>query len=131
MTQPGNDMEVISSHGDVTYSTNVISVIAGLAATEVDGVSGMSGNFGDGIAELIGIKNLGKGVKVEIGTEEVAVDLYVVLKYGVLIPEVCKKVQIEVKKAIETMTGLRCVEVNVTAAGIAFESEQDFDARVK
>ncbi|MBQ8698818.1 MAG: Asp23/Gls24 family envelope stress response protein, partial [Schwartzia sp.] len=98
--------------GAVRIADEVVSIIAGLAATEVKGIEGMSGGIAGGISEILGKKNFAKGVKVEVGETEAAVDLYIIVKYGVRIPEVALAVQENVKQAIETMTGLSVVEVN-------------------
>ena len=105
--------EATNKAGTISYANDVIAIIAGLAATEIPGISGMSGGISSGIAELLGRKNLTKGVKVEVGTEETAIDLNVIVDYGVQIHKVAFEVQENVKKAVETMTGLHVVEVNV------------------
>ena len=87
-------------------------------------VAGMSGSVGAGFAEMIGRKNLSKGVKVEVGEEQAAVDLYVVMHYGVPIQEVAWKIQENVKRAVEGMTGLEVVEINVHVQGIQFPQEE-------
>lgn len=99
--------------GSVKISEEVVSIIAGLAATEIKGVAGMSGGIVGGIAEMLGRKNLSKGVKVAVGEKEAAVDLFIIVEYGVKIPDVAWQIQENVKKAIETMTGLNVVEVNI------------------
>lgn len=109
--------------GTVSFADDVIATIAGLAATEVQGVAGMTGNMKSGINELLGRKDLTKGIKVEVGKEEAAVDLYMMFFYGYSIIEACQKVQENVRKAIETMTGLKVVEINVHVQGIQFEKE--------
>ena len=101
-----------------------VAIIAGLAATEVDGVAGMSGGLAGGIAELLGKRNLSKGVKVEVGDREAAVDLFLVVNYGVSIPEVALRVQENVSRAITSMTGLTVVEVNVHIQGVHFQVEE-------
>ena len=116
------NVEIDNGIGSVTFADDVIAIIAGLAATEVKGVANMLGNTSS-ITEMMGKKDHAKGVKVEVGTEEAAVDLYLVLNYGINIPDVCRAVQENVKKAIETMTGLRVVEVNVHVQGVKFEKE--------
>ena len=117
-----------NSLGAIRIADEVVSIIAGLAATEVDGVAGMSGGLVGGIAEMLGRKNFAKGVKVEVGEKEAAVDLYIIVKYGVRIPDVALAVQENVKQAIETMTGLSVVEVNVHVQGVGFpETEQKED----
>lgn len=114
--------EVINSGnnelGIIKISEEVVSIIAGLAATEVKGVSGMSGGFVGGIAEKLGMKNLSKGVKVAVGEKEAAIDLFIIVDYGIKIPEVAWQIQENVKKAIETMTGLKVVEVNINVQGV-------------
>jgi len=113
-------MEASSGKGSIKITDEVVSIIAGVAATEVEGVAGMSGGIAGGIAEMLGRKNLSKGVKVQVGEKEVAVDLYIIVNYGVRIPEVAWKVQENVKKAIENMTGLSVVEVNIHVQGVNF-----------
>ena len=103
----------------------MVATIAGLAAAEVKGVTSMSGNMVEGFTEMFGKKNLTKGVKVEVGTEETAIDLSVVIEYGYRIHEVCSKVQQEVKNAVETMTGLRVVRVNMFVQAINFAKPED------
>lgn len=110
--------------GDIRIANEVVGVIAGLAAVEVNGVAGMSGGIAGGIAEMLGRKNLSKGVKVEVGEAQAAVDLFVVVDYGVRIPEVAWQIQENVKRAIETMTGLEVVEVNVHVQGVHFQQEE-------
>jgi uncharacterized alkaline shock family protein YloU len=108
-----------SDLGTIRIADEVVSVIAGLAATEVEGVAAMSGGIAGGIAEVLGRRNLSKGVKVEVGTEEAKVDIFIVVSYGVRIPDVAWDIQENVKKAIEGMTGLRVVQVNVHIQGVS------------
>ena len=118
--------------GSIRVADEVVSIIAGLAATEVAGVSGMSGGVVGGIAERLGRKNMSKGVKVEVGETETAVDLSIIVDYGSRIPEVAANIQSSVKTSIEKMTGLKVVEVNVNVQGVAFPTETaEDDARVK
>jgi len=112
-----------TSLGTIKIANQVVAIIAGLAASEVEGVAGMSGGLAGGIAELLGRKDLTKGVKVEVGEKEAAVDLYIVVNFGVRIPDVAIQVQENVKRAIETMTGLKVVEVNVHVQGVVFPQE--------
>lgn len=107
-----------NDYGVIRIADEVVGVIAGLAATEVKGIAGMSGGLAGGISDILGRKNLSKGVKVEVGEREAAVDLFVVVEYGVRVPEVAWKVQENVKRAIESMTGLTVVEVNVHVQGV-------------
>lgn len=114
--------------GSVRIADEVVSIIAGMAATEVDGIAGMSGGLVGGIAEILGKKNLAKGVKVEVGETEAAVDLFIIVKFGVRIPDVALNVQEKVKNAIESMTGLSVVEVNVHVQGVGFpETDNKLD----
>ena len=109
--------------GTIGIADEVVSIIAGLAATEVEGVAGMSGGIAGGIAEILGRKNFSKGVKVEVGEKEAAIDLYIIVKYGVRIPDIALNVQEAVKAAIENMTGLSTVEVNVHVQGVGFPED--------
>ena len=129
-----NAKELVKNNGSlgvVRIADEVVSIIAGLAATEVDGIAGMSGGIVGGIAELLGRKNFAKGVKVEVGEKEAAVDLYIIVKYGVRIPDVALAVQENVKQAIETMTGLAVVEVNIHVQGVGFPEEDTKDDEVR
>ena len=117
------DLVTTDKLGTISYADGVIAIIAGLAAMEIPGVAGMSGGITNDLAEMLGRKNLTKGVKVEVGNEEAAVDLLVIMEYGVRISEVAKNIQENVKSAIETMTGLRVVEVNVRVQGVNIEKE--------
>jgi len=124
--------EIRNGYGTVKIADEVVKVIAGLAATEVPGVADMSGGLVGGIAERLGRKNLAKGVKVEVGEKEAAVDLYIVVDYGVRIPDVAAEIQRKVKQAVEGMTGLKVVEVNVHVQGVNFGPEgREEEARVK
>jgi Uncharacterized protein conserved in bacteria len=115
--------ELGNTLGAIRIADEVVEVIAGLAASEVDGVAGMSGGFVGDLANMLGRnKNLSKGVKVEVGEKETAVDLFVIMDFGVSIPNVALKVQEAVKEAIESMTGLTVVETNVHVQGINFRA---------
>ncbi|WP_419185354.1 Asp23/Gls24 family envelope stress response protein [Selenomonas ruminantium] len=114
-----------NSLGSIRIADEVVSIIAGLAATEVEGIAGMSGGIAGGIAEMLGRKNFAKGVKVEVGEKEAAVDLYIIVKYGVRIPDVALAAQENVKQAIENMTGLSVVEVNIHVQGVGFPDEEE------
>lgn len=112
-----------NSLGTIRIADEVVEIIAGLAASEVEGVAGMSGGFVGDIAQmLVRTKNHAKGVKVEVGEQEAAVDLFLVVEYGVSIPDVSLRVQESVKEAIESMTGLKVVETNVHVQGVNFRS---------
>jgi uncharacterized alkaline shock family protein YloU len=117
--------------GSIRIANEVVSIIAGLAATEVKGVAGMSGGMVDGFAELLKKKNLTKGVKVEVGEKQAAVDLFIIIEYGAKIPDTAYLVQDNVKRAIESMTGLDVVEVNVHIQGVEFKPEEITESRVR
>ena len=120
-----------NSLGSIRIADEVVSIIAGLAATEVEGIAGMSGGIAGGIAEMLGRRNFAKGVKVEVGEKEAAVDLYIIVKYGVRIPDVALAVQENVKQAIETMTGLSVVEVNIHVQGVGFPEDENKPEEVR
>ena len=107
--------------GEVQIADEVVTIIAGLAATEVEGVASMAGNITNELVSKLGMKNLSKGVKAEIVDNNVSVDLALNLKYGYNIPETSEKVQDRVKTAIENMTGLQVIDVNIRIAGVEME----------
>lgn len=115
--------------GRIIFADDVVATIASLAVAEVEGVSAMSSGVVEGFTEMLGKKNLTKGVKVEVGAEEAAVDVSVSIRYGYKIREVCEKIQLAAKSAIETMTGLRVVEVNVFVQSVTFEPNEQDSAR--
>ena len=109
--------------GEVKIADEVVAIIAGLAATEVEGVESLGGNITNEIVSKLGMKNLSKGVKVEVTEEHVSVNMALNLKYGYSIPDVCEKVQEKVKSAIENMTGLTVLDVNIKIAGVSMEEK--------
>ncbi len=104
--------------GQIQIADDVVAMIASLAATEVDGVSALSGNITNELMSKVGVKKLTKGVKVDILEGNVTIDLAVTMAYGYNIPTTCAKVQDKVKAAIENMTGLSCSDVNIRIVGI-------------
>ena len=121
----GVNVEIASN---LTISEDVIGIIAGLAAAEVDGVSGMTLGFVDGINQILGSnKKYSKGVKIELEGNEVIIDLFVIVKYGVKIPDVAFSIQNSVKGSVETMTGLSVKAVNINVQGVTFEKEKDVE----
>ena len=104
--------------GEVRIADEVVAIIAGLAATEVDGVDSMAGNITNELVGKLGMKNLSRGVKVAVQENEVTVELSLNMSYGYSIPKTSAKVQEKVKSAIESMTGLSVVEVNIHIAGV-------------
>ncbi|NLV88623.1 MAG: Asp23/Gls24 family envelope stress response protein [Tissierellia bacterium] len=113
--------------GNVKISDDVVAIIAGIAATEIEGVAGMSGGITGGIADILGMKNMSKGVKVEVGDKQAAIDLYIIVEYGTKIKELGEKIQENVKKSVETMTGLEVVEVNVNVQGVNIVKNTDVE----
>ena len=107
--------------GEVHIADEVVAIVAGLAATDVDGVASMAGNITNELVSKLGKKNLSKGVKVEVTDTDVKVDLTLILKFEANILAVSGAVQEKVKSAIESMTGMNVSEVNVRVAGVALE----------
>ena len=110
--------------GDVRIADEVVAIIAGLATTEVEGVSSMAGNITNEIVSKLGMKNLSKGILVEVMENEVKVDVAINIAYGYSIPDVSAKVQDKVKSAIENMTGLTVADVNIRVAGVDMPEEE-------
>lgn len=117
--------------GKVVFAEDVVATIASLAAAEVEGVYGMSGSTFEGLGEKLGKKNYTKGIKVEVGTVECAVDMTLIVKYGYRIQDVCQNVQQAVKNAIENMTGLNVVEVNISVNSVVFAEEKKVEEAPK
>lgn len=113
-----------SSHGKVEIAPEVIEVIAGIAASEVEGVSQMRGNIATAVGERLGKRNHGKGVKVELSEEGIKVDVYCILKFGISIPSVAQLIQDNIRQALLNMTALEPVEVNIHIVGIQFENQK-------
>ena len=113
--------------GTITYANEVIAIIAGVAANEVDGVAAMcsSSSITDVFGRSKNVSKVTKGVKVELGTEEAAVDVYLIVEYGTPIQTCAAAVQENVRKSIESMTGLHVVRVDVHVQGVSFEKEQE------
>ena len=109
--------------GNITISDEVVSVIAGVATSEISGVASMSGTIAGGIAEILGKKNMGKGVKVTIDGNNAVIDLHITVIYGTKVPDVAWEIQEKVKKAVETMTGLVVDKVNIYIEGVTIEKE--------
>lgn len=112
-----------ASLGEVKIADEVVAIIAALAATEVEGVASMSGNITNEVIGKLGIKNLSKGVKVDVLEGVVTVSLALNLKYDYNIMDVTRKVQDKVKNAVENMTGLEVADVNIKVAGVEMEKQ--------
>jgi len=125
MEEQINNTETVSE--EIQIADEVVSVIAGKAVSEVSGVAGMAGGFAGGISEVLsGKKNLSKGIKVDVTEKQVKVDVNIIVEYGVRIPDVAFEIQNRVKKAVEAMTGLKVLNVNVHVQGIrTIEEKQE------
>lgn len=113
-----------NSMGEVQIADEVVAIIAALAATEVDGVASMAGNITNELVSRLGMKNLSKGVKVDVLEGVVTVSLALNLKYNYSIMDVTAKVQDRVKTAIENMTGLEVADINIRVAGVEMENRE-------
>ncbi len=111
--------------GVVKIADEVVSIIAGLAAAEIEGVASMSGGIGGGISEVLGRRNFSKGVKVEVGIDEAKIEIFIIVDYGVRIPDVAWDIQESVKNAVENMTGLQVAYVNVHVQGVQFPKTEE------
>lgn len=127
--------EVSVETGDnngIKISDDVVAVISGVAVSEVPGVAGMAGGFAGGISEVLsGKKNLSKGIKVEVGEKETKIDVNIIVEYGTRIPDVAFEIQNRVKKAVETMTGLTVLEVNVHVQGVSTDKPVETEEEPK
>ncbi|RIX49952.1 Asp23/Gls24 family envelope stress response protein [Paenibacillus nanensis] len=110
--------------GIIRISDDVVATIAGLAALETPGIAAMSGGISEGLAKRLSGKNVQKGVSVEVGQVEAAIDLRIIVHYGIPIQEVCRQLQLNVRESVENMTGLQVVEVNVKVEGVAFKEDE-------
>ncbi|CAH8769829.1 Asp23/Gls24 family envelope stress response protein [Paenibacillus dendritiformis] len=113
-----------TQEGNIRISDDVVATIAGLAALETPGVAAMSGGMSEGWAKRLSGRNVQKGVSVEVGQVEAAIDLRVIIMYGMPIQEVCRQLQMNVREAVQNMTGLNVVEINVKVEGVAFKDEE-------
>ena len=110
-----------AENGSINISEEVISTIVRTAITEIDGVAGISNTAGAELAELIGIKTVSKGIKVQIVDDTIKVDAIILVRYGCNIVNVAKEVQNSVTEAVQAITGIDKAEVNVHVSGVAFE----------
>ena len=124
MTEMTNDsMGKHTGIGEVQIANEVVASIAGISASEVEGVDSMAGGLAGELAGKFGAKNLSKGVKVEVADDITMVELAINMKYGYSIPKTCKQVQEKVMQAINSMTGLTVKQVNVRIAGVSLEQD--------
>ncbi|MFR0823213.1 MAG: Asp23/Gls24 family envelope stress response protein [Clostridia bacterium] len=116
----------LPENNEIKIADDVVAVIAGVAVSEVSGVASMAGGFAGGITEVLsGKKNLAKGIKVEVGEKDTKIDVNIIVEYGVRIPDVAFEIQNKVKKAVENMTGLKVIEVNVHVQGVHTEEKEE------
>lgn len=120
-------------YGNVKISDDVVAIIAGVAATEIPGVTSMSGGITGGFSEMLGMKNLSKGVKVELKDNDVVIDVFITVDYGKNISEIGKNVQQNVKNSVETMTELNVIKINVNIQGVNIpkETKENDETKVK
>ncbi|MFC0522661.1 Asp23/Gls24 family envelope stress response protein [Pontibacillus salicampi] len=114
-----------STLGDIEIAPEVIEVIAGIAASEVAGVASMRGNFATGVAERLGKVNHGKGVKVELAEDGIVIDIYVVMDFGISIPQTAQQIQDNARQALKNMTALEIKEINVHIVGVQMEPKEE------
>ena len=109
--------------GNIEVAPEVLEIIASIAATDIEGVASMRGNFASDVVERLGKKVHGKGIKTDLSEEGLAIDVYCVINYGVSIPKTALKIQEQVRQTLENMTSLQTQEVNVHITGVNFESQ--------
>lgn len=117
--------------GKVEIAPEVIEVIAGLAASEVNGVAKMRGNFATGVVERLGKKSHGKGVKVDLTDEGIIINIYATMNFGVSIPEVAGQIQENIRQTLLNMTGLDMKEINIHVVGVQFETQKDDPSEIE
>ncbi len=120
--------DLFDNSDSMMITDEAIAVMAGVAASEVRGVAGMSGGFAGGIAEVFGRRNLSKGVKVVTKNDTTTVDLYVIVKYGYRIPDLAYEIQETVKSTIENLSGIEVDSVNIHIQGIDYSEDKDIDS---
>lgn len=124
MTEMKHDsFEKHSGIGEVQIANEVVASIAGISATEIEGVESMAGGFANELVGKFGARNLSKGVKVEVQDDVALIEMAIVMKYGYNIPKTCEQIQEKVAQAINSMTGLTVKQVNVRIAGVSLEQE--------
>ena len=116
--------EIQGKAGTVKIADDVVAMIAALAATEVDGVDAMAGNLTNELLSRVGVRGLSRGAKVDVSGRKVKVELAITVEYGYNIPATCQRIQTKVKGAIENMTGLEVLDVNIRIAGINVTKEK-------
>ncbi|NLB89286.1 MAG: Asp23/Gls24 family envelope stress response protein [Syntrophomonadaceae bacterium] len=122
--------EINNEYGVIRIADEVVATVAGLAASDVEGVAAMSGGWSTDLVEKLGRKNFGKGIRVEVIGDETKIDIYIVVEFGYAIPEVAANVQKEVKVAVETMTGLTVSAVNVHISAVSVKKQSSSETEV-
>ena len=108
----------------IKIAEEVVATIAGMATAEVKGVSSMNGGIAGGLSEMFGKKNFSKGVKAQVTEKDATIDLFIIVEYGTRIPDIAWEIQNRVKTAVENMTGLRVLEVNIHVQGVNLPKEE-------
>ncbi|MCX7903957.1 MAG: Asp23/Gls24 family envelope stress response protein [Caloramator sp.] len=121
----------VNEMGQVKIAPEVISLIASMAVSEVQGVADLTAGFTGDMLEKVGVKSPGKGIKVQLGENEVLIDVYLIVEYGAVIPELAKEVQRKVKLSVETMTGINVTQVNVHIQGVNFQKDVKDEDKLK
>ncbi len=125
------EIPVVEGNDTIKIANEAVATYAGIAISDVPGVYGMAGSFAGGITEaLSGKKNLTKGIKVDVGEKDAKIDVNIIVEYGARIPEVAFEIQSRVKKAVENMTGLKVLEVNVHVQGVHAITEKEVKEEV-
>ncbi len=117
-------IEINDGFGKAIIADEVIAIIAGLAASEVEGVASMAGNATRELIEKLGVKSLSKGIKLQVENDQVRVAMNVNLRYGYSVPDTSAEIQEKVKTAIETMTGLEVAEVNIKITNVVMDNDK-------
>ena len=119
------EVQSAETENTIKIANDVVATIAGIAASEIEGVVGMSGGIVGGIGQMLGRKQLTKGVKVEIKEDSAFIDISIIVEYGSKIPDIAKQIQDNVKESVVTMTGLKIGAVNVHVQGVAFPQPEE------
>ncbi|WP_404452972.1 Asp23/Gls24 family envelope stress response protein [Virgibacillus necropolis] len=127
--QPLLNVSEDTSLGTVEIAPEVIEIITGISASEVDGISSMRGNFASGVVERFGKKSHSKGVKVDLTETGILIDLFVVLDFGVSIPQVAQELQTNIRQTLKSMTALEIAEINVHVVGIQMDGKDSTDEK--
>lgn len=134
--QPANVQLETNNNGTVSFATDVIATIVGLATTEVEGVNSMYGGSSTSLADIFSrrgnnTKGLTRGVRVDMADNALSVAVTIIVDYGFPVPDIAKSIQENVKKAVETMSGLSVTSVNVHVQGVNFEREMKAAAEIE